>query len=180
MAREGRLAHQVRAGLAPEETVMERTPPSMVAINGGLNASRTGILDAVSYGKSTRQHVREFGALFATIAFAIAAYRVYHGYSPLMSGIFAVVGVLFAVFGYLAPIVLYPLWKGWMTFAHYLGIVMTSVILGAAWCIMVIPLAVLLKVIGKRVMDMSYDRSAKSYWIVREQAQDFKLLERQF
>ena len=89
--------------------------------------------------------------------------------------------VLLLVLSYLFPIVVYPFWSAWMTFAHYLGIVMSFVFVTVTWVIMAVPLAILLRMIGKKVMDLSYGEDVDTYWEEREQKlHSFKLLERQF
>ena len=68
-----------------------------------------------------------------------------------------------------------------MAGARKINVVMTFIILSIAWTIVVVPISLLLRIIGKKVMDMSYDLSAQSYWETRdEKLNDFKHLERQF
>ena len=58
---------------------------------------------------------------------------------------------------------------------------MTGVILSVLWTLAMIPLAILLRMIGKRVMDVTYRTSVDTYWETRTDAMnDFKLLERQY
>ncbi|MCI5064359.1 SxtJ family membrane protein [bacterium] len=144
--------------------------------DGGFAAK----LEERSYGKTKRQHIKEFGCLFGIICAAIAGYKFYTG--DIQPGLIALaVTTFFIGTGYLAPLVLYPLWAGWMAFAHFLGIIMSFVFVSVTWFVIAVPLAILLKVIGKKVMDLSFDRSVESYWEDREEKyHDFKLLERQF
>jgi hypothetical protein len=128
-----------------------------------------------------RQHVKEFGALFATIATAIAAKGLYDG-KPLASwGVWLAVGSLFALLGYRAPRVLLPVWRGWMKLAHYLSIVMTLLILGLIWVVGFVPMATLLRALRIKVMDLSYGADVDTYWEKRDaKFDDFKRLEQQF
>lgn len=76
---------------------------------------------------------------------------------------------------------MHPLWKGWMAFAHKLSLVMTFAILSFAWTVVMMPMALLLKVLRIKVMDTSYKTGAATYWENRDPKFDnFKLLERQF
>lgn len=138
-------------------------------------------LDEKSFGKPIRQHVKEFGALFGLIALLFIGYAMYKSLALYLVAIGAVAAVFFIGSGYLFPAVLHPAWKAWMGMAHYMGIVMTTLILSIAWIIVVIPVAVLLKVVKKKVMDLTYDPAIESYWNDRaDKYHDFKLLENQF
>ena len=165
MAGRGRLAKQVRTRL---ELVGEEK----------LNQDP---LEEVSFGKPVHQHVKEFGIIFGIIALIVAGVVAYKGgpYPWLLGSVLTSAVLVFL--GYTAPKVLYPLWKAWMAIAMFLGTIMTTIILSIAWILMLVPIAFLLKIIGKKVMDLSYEPSKESYWETREEKyKSFKLLERQF
>jgi hypothetical protein len=167
-----RLADEVRVGLGD-------TVSLTLAVNS--DARRKDPLEENWFGKPVRHHVREFGLLFAAIGFAIVAVKLYRGAD--MSGLLSWIGAatVCAVLGLFAPRALLPLWRGWMKLAHYLSIVMTSVILSLAWCIGFLPMAGILKVLGIKRMDLSYKNGAASYWESRDSKyDDFKRLELQF
>jgi hypothetical protein len=171
MAGARRLANEVRTGL--EEAVVTRPDPVM--------KKALDVLDADWMGKPTRVHVRDFGILFATISLGVACFKTYQvGVSPTsLSWTFA--GIAFGILGYRAPRALYPLWKGWMKLAHYLSIVMTFVIMLLTWTIGFVPMAMLLKALRVKRMDLSYRSGAATYWESRDpKFDDFKRLEQQF
>jgi uncharacterized membrane protein (DUF485 family) len=202
VAREGQLAREVRTGLEQDSIPQNGTPNTRsessapIHVVGDREAKnvrskrqsskkqskkeKTPLLDQLYFGKPKRQHLREFGCLFGAIFGGIAAYQMYHGNLDTSYG-FIVATTVCAFLAYTAPIVLYPLWSGWMAFANGLGHVMSFVFVGITWVVMAVPLAFLLRLIGKKVMDLSFDRSVESYWEEREEKQhDFQLLERQF
>jgi general stress protein CsbA len=85
------------------------------------------------------------------------------------------------VLGYFFPRALLPVWRGWMKLAHYVSIVMTFVILAAAWTIGFVPMAYLLKVLRIKAIDLSYKAKVTSYWETRDpKYDDFKRLELQY
>lgn len=172
MAGERGLARKIRTRLDSEPDVTTMNP---------VVGQKKDVLDELSFNKPIRQHVKEFGALFGAIGFGVAAFLLYrHG---VTTGVYAfsAVAVVFSLLGYAAPKLLYPVWKAWMALAHVLGGFMNMVILTIAWLIVIIPIAILLKIIGKKVMDLRYGAPVDSYWEVREEKlHDFKLLDRQF
>ena len=117
----------------------------------------------------------------SVILLGVSAYQLYlHGMTASI-GVFIGVSALLLGLGYFAPAVLLPVWSGWMAFATQLGHVMTFVIVSILWFLVAIPVGMLLKIIGKKVMDLSYNAPVDSYWEERsEKYHDFKLLERQF
>ncbi len=200
MARQGGLAEEVRVRLdsssASHIGTMDTSPAAqkhsragrlvtLQALPGGKDkdaGSVSSVLDLIEHGKPVRRHIHEFGAVFAILFLIIGGVQGYkHGRLDLLAG-WAVAALVFAGMAYTLPRVLYPLWKAWMKFAHVLGMVMTSVILFAAWVVMMIPLGLLLKVIGKKVMEVGFrNPQVPSYWEDKKiETTDFKLLERQF
>ena len=141
----------------------------------------TSPLDDEWMGKPVRQHVKEFGAIFATIFLIVCASKIYHVAAAATCATWAAAALITALAGYRAPIVLLPLWRGWMKLAHYLSIVMTFLLLGIAWSIGFVPMAYLLKILRIKSIDLSYRCGAETYWEQRDpKYDDFKRLKQQF
>jgi hypothetical protein len=171
MAGARRLENEIRVGLEDSVTVVpvSHTTPEVDP------------LEVMSYGKTARRHVREFGSLFAIIFFAVAGWKFYRGQDLVSCSYWMVPGVVFGALGWCAPRILMPVWKGWMTFAHYLGIVMTTVLLGVTWCVGFLPMAFALRIIGIRRMDMSFRADRPTYWEPRDpKYDDFQRLKLQY
>ena len=66
------------------------------------------------------------------------------------------------------PIVLYPIYKGAIFIAHYLGWFNTRLILGIIYFLVFTPIAILFKITRKDLLDRKLDKSAASYWNIRE------------
>ncbi len=116
--------------------------------------------------KSTPNEIRKFGYLFASIGVLVAAYMVYKGHrgwpwALVGSGFFLTTGLFFTP-------VLKPIYIGWMKFAHALGWINTRVILGIFFYLVLTPLGLILRLLGKDLLDQKIDRSARSYWVKRE------------
>jgi hypothetical protein len=165
------LENKIRVGL--EDPV--------VAVSNVPVAASVDPLDVVTFGKTTRRHVREFGTLFALICFGVAAWKMYRGHEFATCLYWAVPGLAFAGLGWLAPRLLLPVWRGWMKFAHYLSIVMTAVLLGVTWCIGFLPMALVLRIVGIKRMDMSFRADRATYWEPRDpKYDDFQRLKLQY
>ncbi|MBN8550477.1 MAG: hypothetical protein J0M12_14275 [Deltaproteobacteria bacterium] len=170
MAGQGGLAEKVRAGLEPE--VIAPTPSSRTKVH---------YLDEVWVRKPIRRHVSEFSCVISLVLLIIAGVGLYKGHSLVTPVALTTTALVLLALGYRAPGVLHPVWKSWMSLATGIGLVMTTLILSLGWTILVIPFALVMRFVGKRVMDLSYATGTASYWETRDsKLDDFKLLERQF
>ena len=165
------MANEVRTGLE-DAVVTHPTQSKKEAVD---------VLDAQWMGKSTRLHVCEFGTLFSVIGLGVSIYKTYtFGTSP-ESLAWAFGAIVMALLGYRAPRILYPLWKGGMKLAHYMSVVMTFVIMLLTWTIGFVPMAIILKTLRVKRIDLSYKSGVDTYWETRDSKHDdFKRLELQF
>jgi hypothetical protein len=129
--------------------------------------------------KSERKVLREFG-LTLGIAFGVLAGifllrgRSHYVYFVWPAGVFIVAGLV-------APVVLRPIRRGWMTAAGGMGWVMTRVILTVLFFGVFTPIGVIARLAGKRFLHLSAEPSAESYWVKRDpSASEPGALERQF
>jgi len=77
--------------------------------------------------------------------------------------------------GLLVPAVLMPLHKVWMTFSIIMAWFMTRVILFVLFFLILTPTALLLRLLGKDLLNMKFDRdSSQSYWLARSADQSQK------
>ncbi len=163
MAGQGKLASEVRAGLTPD------APQN----SDDLKHSTTGsLLDAVWEKKTVRTHVFEFGALFGALCLIGAAYHAYRTGYDLKALYLLISGTGLICIGRFVPILLWPFWKAWMGLASLLSMVMTPLVLTVLWWIVLAPTSLVLKVLGKHVMDLSFKNGAATYWIDRDPTKD--------
>ncbi len=78
------------------------------------------------------------------------------------------IGVALAFVGTLAPAVVKPLFYGWMTMALALGYVMTRVLLTIFFFLVLTPVALIFRLIGRDALHRKLDRDAQSYWIPKQ------------
>lgn len=118
------------------------------------------------------QDLRKFGwtmgialpALWAILAYAFP-YLWGRGHdAPILWQI----GLGFAVVGTLVPLVLKPIYFAWMTFALALGFVMTRVLLTVFFFLVLTPVALVFRLIGRDALHRKLDPEAASYWIEKE------------
>jgi hypothetical protein len=129
--------------------------------------------------KTTRQEVRKFGLMFSALCFGACAYLIYLQNDSWVwlacgSGFFLVTGLV----GY---VILRPIYMGWMKFALALGWVSTRVLLGIFFFFIVTPVGLMMRLMGKDLLDKKLNHSATTHWKKRELVPfDPKRMERQF
>ena len=71
----------------------------------------------------------------------------------------------FLVAGLVAPRMLAPIEWAWMKFAHFLGAIVTRVVLTLTFYLVITPVGLLLRAIGKDPLVLRKDAAQKSYWV---------------
>jgi saxitoxin biosynthesis operon SxtJ-like protein len=91
------------------------------------------------------------------------------------------IGLGFLVAGLLVPVRLEPLRRAWMKLAAVLGYVNSRILLTVVFAVVLTPTALLLRVLGRRPVAVSQDRTAGTYWRKRR-PEEFtpERMERQF
>ncbi len=109
---------------------------------------------------------RSFGITFCVVFAIFALISVWRGgtWWPWLGGIAAVFGVA----GLIAPALLRPLNKLWFKFGLLLHKVMTPLIMGILFYLLITPVGLLMRLSGKDPMRMKGGDDAETYWIDRE------------
>ena len=127
----------------------------------------------------TKKDLRKFGITVGGVILAIGLVLFY--FEKPSAIYFAVIGGLLILFGALFPNILKPINKIWMSLAIILGFIMSRVILTILFYLVLTPIALLAKIVGKKFMVLKYDKSAETYWekrtIIQKKQIDY---ERQF
>jgi len=115
--------------------------------------------------KSTAE-LRKFGFVMAVAFSLLGALLWWRGRSaaPYVLGL----AVLFLVPALVRPRVLGPIERVWMAFANVLSTVMTTVILTLTFYLVITPMGVLMRLVGKDLLGLRLDGTGASYWIPTE------------
>jgi hypothetical protein len=70
---------------------------------------------------------------------------------------------LLAVLAFAAPMSLNPVYRVWMRFGHMVGSVISRIILGVVFFLVVTPLGLMMRATGKDPMNRRFDSSLPSY-----------------
>lgn len=109
---------------------------------------------------------KKFGLTFAIIFLLIASYLYYRGNQLYFE--FLCVSIVLIFSGIMFPITLKPFYLIWMFFAIMLGWFMTRFILAMLLYIIITPIGLLGKLVGKKFLEENIRLSDNSYWNKRE------------
>ncbi len=113
-------------------------------------------------GLTGTRDLRRFGLLFGGLGLALAGYwwwqNTTYWWAP------ALWAALFAGTGILAPSLLRPLHAGWMKFAQFLGWLNTRILLTLFFYMVITPVAIILKVFRKELLEEYRGKPAATYW----------------
>ena len=119
---------------------------------------------------------RSFGLLFFIVFLAISLW-------PLISQedlrLWAfILALIFFVLGILNSKFLTPLNKLWMKFGLFLGSIIAPLVMGFIFFMVVTPIGLIMRSLGKYLLRIKKNKSASTYWIAREKQDD--TMKRQF
>ncbi len=105
---------------------------------------------------------RSFGIVFFTVFLLIALYPLmFSGEVRLWS---LIISFTFLVLGLLNSKILYPLNKLWFNFGIFLGKLISPLIMGLIFFLVVTPIGLIMRLLGKDVLNLKYNKN-RSYWI---------------
>lgn len=137
------------------------------------------LIEEIKQIDSSDSAVKKTGLTVGVVLILISLLLWYFGkYSFIY---FSISGGLLVILAIIAIPVLRPFHKLWMVLALLMGFVMSRVILTLLYYIVLTPIGLLAKLVGKKFMLLGFDISASTYWEKRENTAKQKIdYERQF
>jgi hypothetical protein len=109
-----------------------------------------------------RSSNRSFGFVFSIVFVLIAIYPLLKNEDLRVWSL--LVSVVFFILGLLKSKLLTPLNKTWFKFGLFLGKIVSPVIMGIIFFLVVTPTAFLMKILKKDLLNLNYNDD-KSYWM---------------
>ena len=114
-------------------------------------------MDEVKIGSN-----KSFGIVFFIVFLIIGIYPLLnHNEVRLWS---LIISIIFLILGSLNSKLLTPLNKIWFKFGILLGRIVSPVIMGLIFFLVVTPIALIMRIIGKDLLNLKFNKE-KSYWI---------------
>jgi hypothetical protein len=113
------------------------------------------------------KEIRKFG-IIALIFFGFLCGLGMWTKKPLPTYLFGFLSLLGFSF-IIAPSRLRPIYGTWLRIAHFLGRVVTSVILALAYYVVITPAALIKRLVGGPPIPLQPDEKSSSYWVTRDE-----------
>ena len=105
---------------------------------------------------------RSFGIVFFLVFLIIAIYPLIN--SGEIRRWSLIISVIFLVLGFLNSKILNPLNKLWFKFGIFLGKIISPLVMGVIFFLVVTPIALLMRLLNKDLLNLKFN-SSSSYWI---------------
>ena len=107
---------------------------------------------------------RSFGTVFFVVFLLIAFYPLLKGHDLRIWSL--IVSLIFLILGLLNSKILTPLNKMWFKLGLFLGKIISPLIMGIIFFIVVTPIGIIMRLFNKDLLNLKYNKE-KSYWIKR-------------
>ena len=108
---------------------------------------------------------RNFGLVFFVIFLIIAFYPILKDENIRYWSL--IISLIFLVLGVLNSSLLTPMNKVWIKFGFFLGKLVTPIVMGLIFFLIVTPTSLILKIMGKDVLRLKKNKS-ETYWLNKE------------
>ena len=106
---------------------------------------------------------RSFGIVFFIVFVLIATYPLLNQEEVRIWSL--IISFLFLFLGLLNSKILTPLNKLWFRFGLFLGKIISPIIMGVIFFLVVTPIGLLMRLFGKDVLNLKLNKKKSSYWI---------------
>ena len=109
---------------------------------------------------------RNFGLVFFIVFLIVSIWPLTYDepvriWTAIMSSVFLILGLMNSK-------LLTPLNKLWFKFGMILGAIVSPVVMGVVFFLVVTPIGLIMKIMGKDLLNKKYDKNKKTYWISRD------------
>ena len=123
------------------------------------------MFENISHHKIKAGTERNFGLVFAAVFVIISLYPVWFGKNMhLWACIIAFIFFFFAIF---LPKALIVPNKLWFKLGAFLGAIVSPIIMGMIFFLTVTPTGIIMRLLGKDILNQKIDKTIKSHWIKR-------------
>ena len=105
---------------------------------------------------------RSFGIVFFIVFLIVAIYPIFKSEDVRLWSL--IISLFFLILGLINSNILAPLNKLWFKFGIFLGKIISPIIMGMIFFLVVTPIGLIMRLLGKDVLNLKYNNN-KSYWI---------------
>ena len=119
------------------------------------------MIEEIKNIRLAKKDLKNFGVIIGIILSLFGFFLIHRGTESFIY--FLSVGLIFFCLSFIAPKILKPIYKLWMTFAVIIGWIMTRLILSVLFYSLITGIAILTRIIGKDFLNLKINNK-ESYW----------------
>jgi hypothetical protein len=131
-------------------------------------------------GDQSRRKLRKFGLVVGGVFGLIAAWLAIRHRFGLKLEIVGAISAALIVMALLAPMLLAPIEWAWSKIGGVLGFVNTRILLTLIFFVVLTPIALVLRLLGRDPLERRFDKQSKSYWREHAKPDDEQRYQRPF
>ena len=109
---------------------------------------------------------RNFGLVFFIIFLIVSLWPlIYEEPIRIWS---VIISLVFLILGLMNSKMLTPLNLLWFKFGIILGTIVAPIVMGVVFFLVVTPIGLIMKIMGKDLLNKKYDKKKRTYWIKRD------------
>ncbi len=106
---------------------------------------------------------KSFGIVFFVFFLILSLYPLLN--KEKLNLLFLIFSITFLILGLLNSKILTPLNKVWFKFGIILGKIISPIIMGIIFFLVVTPIGLIMKILGKDLLKLKYNKKDNTYWI---------------
>ena len=110
---------------------------------------------------------KSFGIVFSIVFLIVSLYPLTNFKSISIWAL--IVSIIFLLLAFLAPKILTLPNKLWFKFGILLGSIISPIVMAFVYFTTVLPIGLILRLLGKDILNQKLDKKSKSYWIERKE-----------
>ena len=134
--------------------------------------------------KPSKKELRQFAGILLGVGVLFGGMELYKtGTLDLAQwfwGRLSILAVCLGALGIAAPMLLRPLYVGWMVLAFPIGWTVSHLLLGGLYYLLLTPVGWIVRATGNDPMKRKFDRAAQTYWVEHRTGDDPASYFRQF
>ncbi len=123
--------------------------------------------EIASHVSTEQSSEKSFGVVFSIVFLIVALYPLINSESLRIWAL--VVSIIFFLLAFLAPKILVLPNKLWFKFGLLIGSIVAPIVMTLIYFVTVLPTGLIMRLLGKDLLNQKLDKNAKSYWIERKQ-----------
>ena len=109
---------------------------------------------------------RNFGLVFFFIFLVVSIWPLTHNETPRIWS--AIISLAFLILVLTRSKLLTPLNRLWAKFGIILGAIIAPIVMGVVFFLVITPIGLVMKIIGKDLLSIKYDKKKETYWVKRD------------